>query len=129
MDISKLLRLTLILSSMLIYTDIYSQNNTIKIRKYCDTVEIKIMEQKEPSEGYEVLGEGAVEIHGAIRSVSDLNDKEIQEIKKNAAAQHGCIAFIDTKGLWDSAKMPTMASQNKLYYYWVKEKEIAEPAK
>jgi hypothetical protein len=85
------------------------------------TVEIRIMmtKQSEPI-GYSVTGEATVKIKKTISSIEDLSPKEKEEIKKKAAKYGSCLVYIDTNGLWDSPNFPTMASQNLLYYYWVK---------
>lgn len=85
------------------------------------SVEIRIMEikQAEPA-GSKVTGESTVKVKKAIKAIEDLSANEKEEIQKTAAKYGSCLVFIDTKGLWDSANFPTMASQNLLYYYWVK---------
>jgi hypothetical protein len=99
-----------------------AQNSNIKSKTEWSKVEIKVMETKDPPKEFKTKGEGAIKIHGPITSVADLNESEIEQLKKHAAKNKCCIVYIDTKGLWDMPKTPTMASRGLLYYYFVKDK-------
>lgn len=78
-------------------------------------VEIKIMEQKDPSEEFVVNGESILKTKSSISSIEDLSESDKKKIKKTAAKYGSCLVLIDTKGLWGAA--------GGLYYYWVKRKE------
>ncbi len=96
----------------------YSQDCEVKKKEDWEKVTIKVMEQKDQPKEFQLRGESILEIHGPISSVSDLNEKELKELKEFAARWESCIVFIDTKGLWDLPSFPTLASQGLLYYYF-----------
>ena len=85
-------------------------------------VEIRVIESINTSKELNVLGESLLNIKKQINTPSDLNEKQMMELKKRAAKDGAKMVYIDTKGLYDSPPFPTMYSRGKLYYYWANEK-------
>jgi len=91
------------LKKMITPTIIYRDLNTEGL------VEIKIMEQKNPTAEYVSGGESILKTKSSISTVEDLSESDKKKIKKTAAKYGTCLVFIDTKGLWGAA--------GGLYYY------------
>ncbi|MFT6245470.1 MAG: hypothetical protein ACJA0U_003083 [Salibacteraceae bacterium] len=82
-------------------------------------VQVLEVESKDAPKGFVITGESTLKISKPIKSISDLNEHQLKKIKQMAAEWNSCAVYIDAKGTYDSVGLPTMASQNQLYYYWV----------
>jgi hypothetical protein len=89
----------------------YAQDCTPDSVVSWESVQIRIMEQKDPPPGFKVTGEWILKSKKNFTSVDDLTKRQRRKIKKHVAGFKSCNAFIDTKKLF--------ASNQGLYYYWV----------
>jgi carbonic anhydrase/acetyltransferase-like protein (isoleucine patch superfamily) len=108
--------------AIILNNNVIGQNCIVTGESDWEKVEVKEMIVKEISDSLNVTGESTIKIASKINSIADLTKKELTEIKKIAAKYNSCLVYLDIKGFWDGTNFPTMASQNLLYFYWVKEK-------
>jgi hypothetical protein len=109
--------------ALLLFACCAAQTEVIHVAKPKPKIEIRLMTQKEPPDTLYVIGENFLHIQASVHSVSDLSESEKLELFEAAVKADCHIVYIDTEGLWDSPQMPSLASQNKLYYYYVMQKK------
>jgi len=83
-------------------------------------VSVRVIESKSVPDTFQIIGEGMVKVHKKIKSLSDLSDMELIEIKKAACNNKCCVLYVDIKGIYDN---PAFPKENTLYYYWGNEKK------
>lgn len=85
-------------------------------------VQVFEVESTDMPKGFKANAEATMKISKPIKSLSDLNEAELKEIKKMAAKWSSCRVYVDVNGMYNSPDMPTIASQGQLYYYCVRKK-------
>ena len=105
-------------------------SNTIHVSKKCsilgesewEKVEVRTLVSRDTPKGFILAGEKVIKVHGKIGSLTDLNEKELKEIKKFTAKWKCCIAYVDVLGVEDSPGIPTFSSRGEIYFYFGRDK-------
>lgn len=96
----------------------FSQGCDIKGVEDWAKVEVKLMTVKEEKlKGYQLAGEGKIDVSPQVMAFDDLSTEELTEIKKYAAKFKGCIVYVDIDDFYGSDRFPVRAI-NQVYFYW-----------